>query len=402
MTDVVLVINAGSSSIKFALFAQNGEATALPCLYRGAIVDIGPAARLIITKDELEKSDTSGNINEMVEADSHEAALQHILNWLDHLPGQYRLVGVGHRVVHGGMRFTLPERVDRSNFSDLQALVPLAPLHQPHALRGIDLLLSLRPGVAQIACFDTAFHASMPLKEQLFALPRALAEQGIRRYGFHGLSYEYIASVLPDYLGECVQKRVVVAHLGYGASLCAMRGGRSVATTMSFTPLDGLPMATRCGSIDAAVVLYLLSNGNRTLGDVSDLLHNQSGLLGLSGISGDMRVLLASDSADASQAIAVFVECVHRELGSLAGALGGLDALVFTGGIGEHATPVRASICQGAAWLGIELDENANTAPVGRISTDESSVSAWVIPTDEEQVIARHTVSAIGYQVGVH
>ncbi|HID68508.1 MAG TPA: acetate/propionate family kinase, partial [Roseibacterium sp.] len=328
------------------------------------------------------------------------AALQHILNWLEQLPSQYHVIAVGHRVVHGGMYFSQPRLVDTSILTRLRALIPLAPLHQPQALRAIDHLLSLRPRLAQTVCFDTAFHASMPMTEQLFALPRELAAQGIRRYGFHGLSYEYIASVLPDHLGERAEGRVVVAHLGHGVSLCAMHQRKSVATTMSFTPLDGLPMASRCGAIDAAVVLYLLRERGMTVDEVSDLLHHQSGLLGLSGISGDMRTLLASNSQHAAEAIALFIQRVHRELGSLAAALGGLDALVFTGGIGEHAAPVRAAICNAAAWLGIVLDENANCVHAGRISTDDSRVSVWVIPTDEEQLIARHTASLLGNRAG--
>jgi len=395
MSDVILVINTGSSSIKFALFALADATTALRPLYRGAIENIGVGARLIVKQVEIGNVGTTLDNSETLNADSHEAALHYILNWLDTLPSQYRVVAVGHRVVHGGMRFRQPVKVDASILAKLRALVPLAPLHQPHALRAMDLLLSLRPQLAQIACFDTAFHTNMPMTEQFFALPKKLAEQGIRRYGFHGLSYEYIASVLPDYLGEQADGRVVVAHLGHGVSLCAMQQRKSVATTMSFTPLDGLPMATRCGAIDAAVVLYLLRELGMSVDEVSDLLHHQSGLLGVSGISGDMRTLLASDSPEAAEAVALFVQRVQRELGSLAAALGGLDALVFTGGIGEHAAPVRAAICHAGAWLGIVLGENAHHAHTRRISVDDSRVSVWVIPTDEEQTVARHTVSAL-------
>ena len=400
MSDAILVINAGSSSIKFALFALADVAMDLRPLYRGAIENIGADARLVVKTDKMAQPDITTGKNKTIDANDHEAALQHILNWLEQLPSQYHVIAVGHRVVHGGMYFSQPVLVDASILTQLRALIPLAPLHQPQALRAIDHLLSLRPRLAQTVCFDTAFHASMPMTEQLFALPRELAAQGIRRYGFHGLSYEYIASVLPDHLGERAEGRVVVAHLGHGVSLCAMHQRKSVATTMSFTPLDGLPMATRCGAIDAAVVLYLLRERGMTVDEVSDLLHHQSGLLGLSGISGDMRTLLASNSQHAAEAIALFIQRIHRELGSLAAALGGLDALVFTGGIGEHAAPVRAAICHAAAWLGIALDENANCVHAGRISTDDSRVSVWVIPTDEERLIARHTASLLGDRAG--
>jgi len=395
MTDLILTINAGSSSIKFALFALADASTALRPLYRAAIETIEGGTGLTVKQDEIAQPDIASDKNETMDVDSYEAALRYILNWLDHLPSQYSVVAVGHRVVHGGMHFCEPVKVDTSILAQLRALVPLAPLHQPHALRTIEHLLSLRPQLPQIACFDTAFHTSMPMTEQLFALPRELAERGIRRYGFHGLSYEYIASVLPDHLGERADGRVVVAHLGHGASLCAMQQRKSIATTMSFTPLDGLPMATRCGAIDAAVVLYLLREQGMSVDEVSELLNHQSGLLGVSGISGDMRTLLASDSPEAAEALALFVQRVQRELGSLAAALGGLDALVFTGGIGEHAAPVRAAICNAGAWLGIVLDENANHTHAGCISTDDSSVSVRVIATDEEEVIARHTASCV-------
>ncbi len=395
--DIVLVINAGSSSIKFSVFALTYSQAVLLPLYRGAIENIGADSRLIVKENEIDQLNVKTDTNEAVDVDSHEAAIQHIMNWLEQLPSQYNVVAAGHRVVHGGMQFSKPVKVDRSVLAQLHALVPLAPIHQPHALLAIESLLSLRPQMLQIACFDTAFHAGMPWVEQTFALPRALAEQGIRRYGFHGLSYKYIAGVLPDYLGEQKSNgRVVVAHLGHGVSMCAMRQRKSIATTMSFTPLDGLPMSTRCGSIDAAVALYLMRERGMTVEEVSDLLHHQSGLLGLSGISGDMRTLLKSDSHESAEAIAVFTQRVHRELGSLAAALGGLDAVVFTGGIGEHAAPVRTAVCQAAAWLGIALDDNANQSNSKRISTDNSRVSVWVIPTDEEQVIAHYTASMLG------
>jgi len=398
VNEIVLVINAGSSSIKFSLFALAGSQTVCKPLYRGAIENIGVDSRLIVKDNRIEQPGIKTGTNKNLDADSYEAAIKHILNWLEQLPSRYSVVAVGHRVVHGGMQFSQPVKVDRTVLAQLQALVPLAPLHQPQALRAIDSLLSMRPKMPQIACFDTAFHTTMPWVEQTFALPRALAKQGIRRYGFHGLSYEYIAGVLPGYLGKRKSNgRVIVAHLGHGASMCAMRQRKSVATTMSFTPLDGLAMSTRCGSIDAAVVLYLMRQRGMTVDEISDLLHHQSGLLGLSGISGDMHNLLAmaSNSTESADAIAVFSQRVHRELGALAAALGGLDAVVFTGGIGEHAAPVRAAVCRAAAWLGIALDDSANNSDAKRISADNSRVSVWVIPTDEEHVIAHYTASML-------
>lgn len=402
MTDILLILNAGSSSIKFALYRPPGNASGLECLFRGNVQNIGADAYLSLIQDELALADTSVGTNTAVKADNHQAAVRLILDWVALLPDSYQLVAAGHRVVHGGRHFTYPVQVDAAVLSRLQELEPIAPLHQPYALIAINQLLSAYPRLPQVACFDTAFHASMPPEEKLFALPRALGEQGIRRYGFHGLSYEYIASVLPDYLNAAAGGKIVVAHLGHGASLCAMQDYKSIATTMSFTPLDGLPMATRCGAIDAAVVLYLLREVGMTLEAVSNLLHRQSGLLGLSGISGDMRTLLASDSPEAAEAVKVFIQRIKREMGSLAAALGGLDALVFCGGIGEHAVPVRAAICRAAAWLGVDLDAAANANVIGdsRISTANSRTAAWVIATDEEQVIARHMLEVLGIEHG--
>ncbi len=270
----------------------------------------------------------------------------------------------------------------------------LAPLHQPHSLEAIEVLMAQRPHMPQVACFDTVFHTSMPKREKQFALPQSLVDQGIRRYGFHGLSYEYIASVLPTYLGETANGKVVIAHLGHGVSMCALQDRKSVATTMSFTPLDGLPMGTRSGSIDPAVVLYLLERG-MTANAISDLLHHHSGLLGLSGISGDMRTLLSSSTPNAAEAVDFFCYRISCELGSLTAALGGLDAVVFSGGIGEHAATVRARICRDSAWLGVKISEPANQENALQISTDSSKVSVWVIPTDEEQMIAQHTLETV-------
>jgi acetate kinase len=291
--------------------------------------------------------------------------------------------------------YNAPVVVNPSVIANLERLVPLAPLHQPHNLAGIKALAKLYPNLPQVACFDTAFHYTQPPVATAFALPRALTEAGIRRYGFHGLSYEYIASVLPDYAGSAAEGKVVAAHLGNGASMCALQARRTVATTMGFTALDGLPMGHRCGALDPGVVLYLMVEKGMDAAAVADLLYNCSGLLGVSGISGDMRKLSASKDPHAAEAIQLFVYRIGRELGSLVAALGGLDVLVFTGGIGQYSAIVREWVCRDAAWLGIDLDSRANTAGGPCITKPESRVSAWAIPTDEDLMIARHTVKLI-------
>lgn len=386
MAEAILVFNAGSSSIKFAIYAAGSDAQSLALLYRGQIDGIGHHAHFTVRD-----ADDASRVDENVTAASHEEALASLLDWIDGHGTGLEFIAAGHRVVHGGVAFQQPVVVTDEVIHQLEALVPLAPLHQPYNLAAMVALGRLEPKLVQIASFDTAFHHTLPPVEQTFALSPALAEAGVRCYGFHGLSYAYIADVLPQYLGSAAEGRVVVAHLGHGASMCALQGRKSMATTMTFTPLDGLPMATRCGSIDPAVVLYLMREKGMDAGAVSDLLHHRSGLLGVSGISGDMGDLLASDSPRAAQAIDLFVHRVSRELGSLAAVLGGLDALIFTAGIGEHAPSIRARICRNAAWLGIDLDEAANTANRLRISAADSAVSAWVIPTNEELVIARQT-----------
>jgi acetate kinase len=295
------------------------------------------------------------------------------------------------RGVHGGVKFSAPVLVDASILAELEALVPLAPLHQPHNVAAIKAVAKMAPVLPQVACFDTAFHRTQSKVAEAFALPRRYAEEGVRRYGFHGLSYEYIASVLPALDPRAAEGRAVVAHLGNGASMCALSGGRSVATTMSFTPLDGLVMGTRCGATDAGVLLYLIDRHGMNARSLEELLYEQSGLLGVSGISSDMRTLLASSDRRAAEALDLFVYRITRELGSLAAALGGLDALVFTGGIGENAVSIRARICRDASWLGLELDEDANARGGPCISRIDSRVSAWVIPTNEELMIALHT-----------
>ncbi len=388
MSDAVLALNAGSSSIKLTLFRLPGPE---PLLTGGVEAIGGEAPRLAL------REPAGVPVEEAVlpPATRHEDALSALLDRIEERAGALRLAAAGHRVVHGGGEFRAPVRVDAATMRRLERLVPLAPLHQPHNLAGIRRLAALRPGLVQVACFDTAFHGTQPAVATAFALPRALSAEGIRRYGFHGLSYEYVAGVLPAHLGPLAEGRVVVAHLGHGASMCAMRERRSVATTMGFTALDGLVMGRRCGALDPGVLLYLMATAGMGHESLSDLLYRRSGLLGVSGISDDMRTLLASAAPEAAEAVALFVYRIGRELGSLAAALGGLDALVFTGGIGENAAAIRAAVCRDAAWLGLRLDEAANEAGRTRISEADSPVSAWIIPTDEDLVIARHTVALL-------
>jgi acetate kinase len=308
---------------------------------------------------------------------------------------EHRLAGVGHRVVHGGAAFARPVLVDSQVVEALGALTPLAPLHQPHNLTPIRLLLERRPELPQVACFDTAFHWRNPPLARMYALPEELTREGVQRYGFHGLSYEYIASVLPQYDAQAAAGRTIVLHLGNGSSMCALEAGTSVASTMGFTAVEGLMMGTRSGSLDPGVILYLLDEKKMDARAIERLIYQQSGLLGVSGVSSDMRALLASANPRARLAVDLFVYRIRRELGSLAAALGGLDALVFTAGIGENAAPIRERVCRDAAWLGVDVDAHANARGGGRISTAGAKASAWVIPTNEELMIARHTWSLV-------
>ena len=383
MDKAILVLNSGSSSIKFAVY---GVANDLYCLWRGTVDAIGE------NNSRLLAHDAAGEKSELgITASDHDQALTALIEWIEGAIKGIPLFAAGHRVVHGGASFSAPVIAAPDVQRELQMLCPLAPLHQPHNLHGIEVLSHIRPQLPQVACFDTAFHRNMPEVAQLFALPQEITDAGVRRYGFHGLSYEYIAEVLPQYLGESANGRVIVAHLGHGASLCALQQCRSIATTMSFSPLDGVPMATRCGAIDPSVVLYLQQTLDMSVEEVAHLLNYRSGLLGVSGVSSDMRDLLASTESKAQLAVELFAYHVVRAVGSLAAALGGLDALVFTAGIGENAAPIRARICDGSTWLGIALDTKANLLNRACISLPESKVSAWVIPTNEELMIARHT-----------
>jgi acetate kinase len=388
VSDAIPVLNAGSSSIKFSLFEGHGQPGRQGLISDGECEGIGHRVHFT-AKD---RAGASLADQDLTEGATHEDALAALLRWLEARFQDQRLVAAGHRVVHGGSLYTAPVRIDASVIAELRRLIPLAPLHQPHHLAAIAALSKLYPALPQIACFDTAFHHTQPEVAAAFALPRRLTDEGIRRYGFHGLSYEYIASVLPDILGPAeADGRVVVAHLGSGASMCAMHRRKSVATTMGFTALDGLPMSRRCGNLDPGVVLYLTQEKGMTAAAVSDLLYNESGLFGVSGVSDDMRTLLASKDPHATDAVALFVYRISRELGSLAAALGGLDALVFTAGIGEHAPEIRRRVCEKAAWFGVNFDGPANAAGGPRITITGSKASAWVIRTDEDLMIARHT-----------
>src|SRR2546426_8116327 len=389
--DAILVLNAGSSSIKLSVFAERAGGLALEV--RGEVEGLYTAPRFVA-------QDSSGRI---VAEESwpgrklgHDGAIEYLRDFLKRQLANDRLVGVGHRVVHGGLEYTAPVRVEAETLKALERFIPLAPLHQPHNLSPIASLLKRAPELPQVACFDTAFHRTNPDVAQRFALPQELHEIGVRRYGFHGLSYEYIASALGEFDATAATGKTIVLHLANGSSMCALAAGRSVASTMGFTAVDGLPMGTRCGALDPGVILYLMDERGMSARDVERLIYSESGLLGVSGISSDMRTLLQSADPRARLAIDLYVYRIRRELGSLAAALGWLDALVFTAGIGENAPAIRERVCHDAAWLGIELDAAANARGGPRISTPGSRVSAWVVPANEELMIARHTQNVLG------
>lgn len=389
MTECIAVLNAGSSSIKFALYPDGAKQ---PAKYRGQIEGIGTAPRWTV-KDVAgrlieEEAWPQGGLD-------HREATSVIFDRSAKMLNGTRVAAVGHRVVHGGTNFSAPVRVDAEVVSALRKLCPLAPLHQPHNLAAIDAILELAPHIPQVACFDTAFHRNQPELAQIFAIPRHLTEAGVRRYGFHGLSYEYIAMRLAERAPDLAKGRVLIAHLGNGASLCALQNGRSVATTMGFTAVDGLMMGSRCGTIDPGVLLYLMDELGMDARAIEDLIYKKSGLLGVSGVSSDMRTLLASDDPAAAQAIDLFVYRIVRETGSLAAAMGGLDGLVFTGGIGERSAAIREAVCQGCGWLGIAIGKDDGVGE-HRIDAPDGRVAVWVIPTDEEGMMARHTADVLG------
>jgi acetate kinase len=387
MADAILVVNAGSSSIKFSLFVAH--AGSLGMVVRGQIEGL-------YTRPHFVAKDVGGEVvSEKAWGEGtklgHAGALDHISGFLRGELAEHRLVGVGHRVVHGGLDYARPVRVDTRVVAELEKFVPLAPLHQPHNLTPIRLLLERQPALAQVACFDTSFHRTNPEIAQRFAIPSEFHDAGVRRYGFHGLSYEYIASVLPQHDPQAAAGKAVVLHLGNGASMCALENCKSVASTMGFTAVDGLPMGTRCGAIDPGAILYLMDQRGMDARAIEKLIYSQSGLLGVSGISSDMRTLLASDDPRAKIAIDLYVYRIGRELGSLAAALGGLTAIVFTAGIGENSPEIRERVLNEAEWLGVAIGRRANAGGGPRISAAGSRVTAWAIPTNEELMIARHT-----------
>lgn len=418
MADVILVLNAGSSSVKFSIFAATPE---LPLRVRGLFDGLLSRPRFVAQGPDggvlIDRSWPDGT------ALPHADAIGELLDWAH--AGVLRdspIRAVGHRIVHGGATLAAPVVIDAQVVRELERLIPLAPLHQPHNVAGVRAIEQRAPGLPQVACFDTAFHRSNAELERRYALPQRYFDEGVQRYGFHGLSYEYIAETLPRFDRAAAAGRTIVLHLGNGSSLCAMRGGRGVATTMGFTPLDGVPMGTRCGSIDPGVLIYLIDQHGFGARELERLLFHESGLLGVSELSNDMRTLLeaaggsgfgiqgSGDSAGAGTAhdaaararlaIELYIYRIGREIGSLAAALGGLDALVFTAGIGENAAPIRAGVCRAAAWLGVELHEAANVSHGPRISTAASRVAVWVLPTDEERVIARATMGLVGMANG--
>lgn len=385
MKGILLTLNAGSSSIKFAVFDSNSSSTT--ALIRGKIAGISnrpvfsarSANNAVLDAGALASLDTTS---------THESLIALLLPWLALNLGDQPLLGVGHRVVHGGQDFSEPTLITPSVLAQLETLVPLAPLHQPHNIAAIRAVATWAPDIPQIACFDTSFHRTQDRLAQLFALPRELSDQGVLRYGFHGLSYDYIASVLPQHIGTLAKSRVIVAHLGNGASMCAMKNGQSVATSMGFTALDGLMMGRRCGALDPGVVLYLMQAKGMTAPDIENLLYKKSGLLGVSGISNDMQVLQDNDTPNAREAIELYCYRAATNLSALVPAIGGLDALVFTAGIGENSALVRELICKQLTWLGIILDDSANTSNATTISAADAGVKTLVIPTNEEAVVA--------------
>jgi acetate kinase len=389
--DVILVLNAGSSSLKFQVFDMDDG---LAMHLRGQIEGI-PKAPYFAVHDATGTKLVARALSESEGRDQATCA-SFLASWLrGESDGNVRVAAVAHRVAHGGLEYTHPVRVDAGVLDRLETFSPLAPLHQPFNLAPIRRLLTSSPKLPQVACFDTAFHATQPTVAKLFGLPKRFYDEGVRRFGFHGLSYEYIAGLLPEIAPEVARSRVVVAHLGSGASMCALLDLQSVATTFGFTALEGLPMGTRSGTLDPGVLIYLARERGMSISEIETILYRQSGLLGLSGISSDVRVLLASNDPDAALALEYFVYRVSRELGSLAGALGGLDALVFTAGIGENNAELRARILQRAVWLGVEVDERANALGTARISTSRSDVAVWVIPTNEELMIAQHALALL-------
>lgn len=396
MSDHILTLNVGSSSVKFALFANEPE---------GPKLLVGGKVESLRSQAAFEVWNARGKPlveAQLAEAHTQEGAIQHIIGWLEGAFPEALIKAVGHRIVHGGLRYAAPTLIDDAVVAELAALSPLAPLHQPHNLAGVEAARAEFPGVPQVACFDTAFHRGHSFVNQAYALPRRFYDGGVRRFGFHGLSYEYVARRMKEIAPSAATGRMIIAHLGNGASACALLDGRSVATSMGFSALDGLPMGTRCGQIDPGVLLYLLGNDGLSLSALTHLLYEESGLLGLSGGESDMRALEASGETSVADAVDYFVHRLRMEIGALATTIGGLDALVFTGGIGEHSPHIRASVVEGLTWLGAGLDESANFGNEQLISAARVRVQVFVVPTNEEAMIAAHTAEAarIGLAAG--
>jgi acetate kinase len=396
LNKIILTLNAGSSSLKFAAFSRAGGA--LRSLASGEIDGLGATERAIAKgsietavgeKTEIAFDPAAGRVD-------HHAAVEAILDWLRKQGSDSLVAAIGHRVVHGGPDLVEPTLIDDAAIAKLESLIPLAPLHEPHNIAGIEAAMKAFPSTPQVACFDTAFHRAHAFVADTFALPRSYYDEGVRRYGFHGLSYEYITRRLKSAAPQIARGDVIIAHLGNGASMCAVRDGRSIASTMGFTALDGLPMGTRCGQIDPGVLLYLMAEKKMSAKEISDLLYKNSGLKGMSGLSQDMRELEASDSAAAQDAIAYFVARIRRELGALAAELGGVDAVVFTAGIGEHSWRVREAALEDMEWMGVQIDSEANRAGAQIISAKTSPATVFVIETNEELMIAEHTMRTAG------
>jgi acetate kinase len=390
----VLVLNAGSSSLKFALFAINGELAETPAI-SGQVEGIGATPELTVKT-------AAGKIKEAVPVTSdqleqqHRDALTHLFGWLKAHHPELDIIAAGHRIVHGAESYSAPVVLNADVLADLDHFVPLAPLHQPHNLRAVRAVATLMPAIGQVGCFDTAFHMTQPAVAKAFGLPRALSAEGIKRYGFHGLSYDYVAREMSEVIGDLARGSVVICHLGNGSSMCALKDGKSMASTMGFTAVEGLMMGTRTGTLDPGVVLYLMQQKGMDAKALEKLLYKESGLLGVSGISQDMRTLLASDAPEAAEAIDLYCYRIARELGSLAVAAGGLDAVVFTGGIGENAAPIRAKVAALSGWAGIKIDAAANDRHAHRIDAADSKVAVAVLPTNEERMIAMYTVEKLG------
>lgn len=393
LASVILTLNAGSSSLKFALFnLTSSEAPNLLAL--GQVEGIGATAKGSVKTVSGKTAELSfGQSQARVD---HDAAMSAILDWLKKAGYDSSVISVGHRIVHGGPDFAEPVRIDDGTLAKLKALIPLAPLHQPHNIAGVEAAMKAFPSIPQVACFDTAFHRTHAFIEDTYALPRSYYDAGVRRYGFHGLSYEFITRKLRAIAPQIAREDVIIAHLGNGASMCAVHDGRAVATTMGFTALDGLAMGTRCGQIDPGVVLYLMAEKKMSADAISDLLWKESGLKGMSGLSQDMRELEASDSLAARAAIAYFVSRIRRELASLSATVNGAEAIVFTAGIGEHSWKVREAVLKDMEWMGVHFDADANRANAQIVSARNSPTIVFVIPTNEELMIAEHTLATAG------